>query len=212
MELTKRQERIVEIVKQEGPISGRQIADKLSLIRATLRPDLTLLTMTGILEARPRVGYFYSGKNQTNLIAKTLQKIKVGDVKSVPVVIGKNGTVYEAAVTMFLKDVGTIFVVKDGGYLEGVISRKDLLKTAIGGTDLNKMPISVVMTRMPNLITTTPDESIIFAAQKLMTREVDALPVVRSVTSETGDEELEIVGRFTKTTIARLFVEISEAK
>lgn len=212
MELTKRQERIVEIVKQEGPITGRQIADKLSLIRATLRPDLTLLTMAGILEARPRVGYYFTGKTPANLIAKAIRNIKVGDVKSVPVVVKNNATVYDAVVCMFLEDVGTLFVVKEGGFLDGVISRKDLLKTALGGADINKMPIGVVMTRMPNLITTDYEEPVLMAARKLSTREVDALPVVKAVRGPDGEEELEVIGRITKTTITRLFVELGDGR
>jgi len=62
LELTRRQETILEIVKKSGPITGEQIAEKLSLTRATLRPDLAILTMSGLLEARPRVGYYYSGR------------------------------------------------------------------------------------------------------------------------------------------------------
>lgn len=211
MELSKRQAQIVEIVKQDGPITGNQIAEKLSLIRATLRPDLTLLTMAGILEARPKVGYYFTGKTPTTLVAKTLQQVKVGEYKSVPRVIRETATVYDAVVQMFLEDVGTLFVVREGGYLEGVISRKDLLKTAMGGADLHKMPIGVVMTRMPNLITTTPDETLLVAAQKLIAREVDALPVVRAATDETGAEALEVVGRITKTTITKVFVELGNA-
>jgi HTH domain. len=40
IELNKRQEEILEIVKENGPITGEQIAERLSLTRATLRPDL----------------------------------------------------------------------------------------------------------------------------------------------------------------------------
>lgn len=212
MELTKRQEQIVEIVKKDGPITGEEIASKLSLIRATLRPDLSILTMSGFLEARPRVGYYYTGKTSVNNVAKVIQKIRVGDIKSVPIVIRDSANVYDAVVTMFLEDVGTLFVVREGGYLEGVISRKDLLKIAMGGSDLHQMPIGVVMTRMPNLITTTPEEPILMASKKLATREVDALPVVTPVTDGNGEEALKVVGRVTKTTITRLFVELGEGK
>ncbi|HWI55141.1 MAG TPA: helix-turn-helix transcriptional regulator [Desulfobacteria bacterium] len=210
MELSKRQTQIVEIVKQHGPITGRKIAEKLSLIRATLRPDLTLLTMAGLLEARPKVGYYYTGKTPTVLIANTIQQIKVGDLKSVPAVIRETSTVYDAAVQMFLEDKGTLFVVREGGYLEGVVSRKDLLKTAMGGADLHKMPLGVIMTRMPNLITTTPEEPLLLAAQKLIAKEVDALPVVRAVIDQNGQDALEVVGRITKTTITRIFVELGD--
>lgn len=58
MELSNRQDQIIEIVKENGPITGEQIAERLNLTRATLRPDLAILTMAGFLDARPRVGYF----------------------------------------------------------------------------------------------------------------------------------------------------------
>ena len=63
IELNKRQEDILQIVKENGPITGEHIAERLNLTRATLRPDLAILTMAGFLDARPRVGYFYSGKS-----------------------------------------------------------------------------------------------------------------------------------------------------
>lgn len=212
IELTKRQELILRIVKDTGPITGEHIADKLSLARATLRPDLAILTMSGILEARPRVGYFYSGKSTNALIADKIHKITVGDLKSVPIVLRDDVSVYDAVVTMFLEDVGTLFLVGEDGILEGVISRKDLLKTTMGGTDTHKVPVKVVMTRMPNIITISPEESIFRAAEKLILHEVDALPVVRPVLDDKGQEKLEVVGRITKTNITRLFVELVEGK
>ncbi|WP_213975256.1 HTH domain-containing protein, partial [Tepidanaerobacter acetatoxydans] len=63
MELSSRQALIVDIVKKYEPITSEQIADKLNLTRSALRPDLAVLTMLGILEARPRVGYFFAGKD-----------------------------------------------------------------------------------------------------------------------------------------------------
>ena len=43
MELNKRQTDILEIVKENGPITGEQIAVRLNLVRATIRPDLSNL-------------------------------------------------------------------------------------------------------------------------------------------------------------------------
>ncbi len=211
MELTKRQEQIVEIVKQDGPITGRQIADKLSLIRATLRPDLTILTMAGILEARPRVGYFYTGRTVNSLVAQRLNKIRVKDVCSFPFVLDEQKSVYDAIVSMFLEDVGTVFVTKQG-YLEGVVSRKDLLKATLGGMDIAKMPVKVIMTKMPNVVCVSPDDSITLAAQKLVSREIDAIPVVEVDNADLDEEKLRVVGRITKTTIAKLFVELSQSR
>ncbi|MCL6634344.1 MAG: helix-turn-helix transcriptional regulator [Peptococcaceae bacterium] len=210
LELTRRQETILEIVKSSGPITGEQIAEKLSLTRATLRPDLAILTMAGLLEARPRVGYFYSGKSPNRVIAEKLHGVLVASVKSVPVVVSEKCSVYDAVVTMFIEDVGTLFVVKEGGLLEGVVSRKDMLKITLGGHDIHKLPVGVVMTRMPNVVYTTPEESVWSAARKLITHEVDALPVVRKITVPEGGDGLEVVGRLSKTNITRVFVELGE--
>ena len=98
MELSKRQEHIIEIVKENGPITGEHIADQLNLTRATLRPDLAILTMAGFLDARPRVGYFYTGKSGMQLLTENLQKIYVKDYQSIPVVVNENVSVYDAIV------------------------------------------------------------------------------------------------------------------
>ncbi|HEY3423503.1 MAG TPA: hypothetical protein VGL27_01810, partial [Negativicutes bacterium] len=94
-------------------------------------------------------------------------------------------------------------------FLEGVVSRKDLLKTTIGSKNSNELPTSVAMTRMPNIIMTTLEESAILAAQKLLIHEVDALPVVNVVMVD-NQEKYQVVGRFTKTNITRLFVNLAD--
>jgi CBS domain-containing protein len=209
IELTARQEEIIEIVKENEPITSEQIADKLNLSRAALRPDLAILTMAGILEARPRVGYFYSGKSVMNFISEYIKKIKVKDVKRVPVVVQENTSVYDAIVTLFLEDTGTLFVMDEEGYLAGVVSRKDLLKIAIGNMDIHKVPVGIIMTRMPNIITVGPEDTVYQAAKKIVEHEVDALPVIIPVKKE-GDttSKYKIVGKITKTNITKIFVEL----
>jgi len=207
IELTNRQETILKIVKEEGPITGEQIAEKLNLTRATLRPDLSILTMSGYLDARPRVGYYYTGKKGNQLLKESLSKMLIKDFKAVPVVIKEDTSVYDAIVTMFLEDVGTLYVVKERGTLAGIVSRKDLLKAAIGKQSLQELPISVIMTRMPNIITCQMEDSLIDAANKLIQYQIDSLPVVKPLDNGQG---MEVVGRVTKTTIAKAFVELGK--
>lgn len=209
IELSSRQKKILEIVKAEGPITGENIAEKLHLTRATLRPDLAILTMAGFLDARPRVGYFYSGKNANQLLGEKLRKLSVKDYKSMPVVVTEETSVYDTICTMFLEDVGTIFVIKKEGYLVGVVSRKDLLQVAIGKQDLNSVPVGIVMSRMPNLITCKMNDTLFFAAQQMMKHQVDALPVVRPFAGK--KDQWEVIGRVTKTTLVRAFVELGQA-
>src|SRR5690625_6872455 len=73
VELSERQKRIVEIVKENSPITGENIASRLDLTRATLRPDLANLTMAGFIDGRPRVGYFYTGKTGSDIVTKRLE-------------------------------------------------------------------------------------------------------------------------------------------
>ena len=209
--LTARQEKIAEIVRLNGPITGDHIADQLNVTRAALRPDLTVLIMAGLIDARPKVGYYYTGKTAFSLIVDELHSIKVRDVQSLPVVITTSTKAYDAIVTMFLEDVGTIFVVDEEKQLAGVVSRKDLLKVAMGGTDLQKMPVKVLMTSMPKIIATNPEELVLDAAKKLIESEVDSLPVVRGSEALAG-KQWEVVGRLTKTNITRLFVDLAEGK
>jgi CBS domain-containing protein len=208
IELTKRQEKILEIVKAEGPITGESIAEKLNLTRATLRPDLAILTMAGLLEARPRVGYFYSGKTANQLMGEHVRNLYVKDYKSMPVVVREDTSVYDAICSMFLEDVGSLYVIKKEGQLAGVVSRKDLLQAAMGNQDLHTMPVGVVMTRMPNIITCKPDDTLFEAALSMMRHEVDSLPVVRPFADRPG--ELEVIGRISKTTLVKVFVELGQ--
>lgn len=205
IELNKRQVEILDIVKENGPITGEQIADRLSLTRSTLRPDLAILTMAGYLDARPRVGYFYSGKKSGQAITDTMTKWKVKDFQSVPVVIQEHISVYDAICQLFLEDVGSIYVTNKNGILSGVVSRKDLLRIAIGNQDLTKMPVHMMMTRMPNITVCEKNDPLLSAAKLLIDRQIDSLPVVQK-----KDGGLEVVGRITKTNLTRAFLALSD--
>ena len=205
IELNKRQDMILQIVKDNGPITGEQIAERLSLTRATLRPDLAILTMAGFLDARPRVGYFYAGKKNDVSITESMMNLKVSDFESSPVIVSENMSVYEAILHMFSEDVGTLFVGDQNEHLLGVLSRKDLLRSSIGSQDLNKIPVNIIMTRMPNIAYCMNTDSLIDAAHTLIEREIDSLPVV-----EEADGGLKIKGRLTKTSITRAFISLAE--
>jgi len=207
IQLSDRQEKIIDIVKANEPITSENIAKTLKLTRGTLRPDLAILTMSGILDARPKVGYFYTGKTTFSFISEKIQGIKVAERKSVPIIVDEQTSIYDGIVTIFLEDTSSIFVTSNG-YLSGVVSRKDFLKNAIGGLNLTKTPIAVIMTRMPNIIVTTPEESVLDAAIKLIEHEIDSLPVVEEVILDEDNKAYKVVGRITKTTITRLFVEL----
>ncbi len=206
IQLNDRQKRIIDIVKKNEPITGEAIANELDLSRATIRPDLSILTMSGILDARPRVGYFYTGKTRLDFLID-IDSILVDELKSVPVVVDESTSIYDAIVFMFLENVGSIFI-SNNGVLAGIVSRKDMIRSAIGGSDLHHVPVGVIMTRMPNIVYVKPEDSILIAADKLIEHEIDSLPVVEEIHRD--KLELKVLGRITKTTITRLFVELGK--
>ncbi|MDF2502902.1 MULTISPECIES: helix-turn-helix transcriptional regulator [Clostridium] len=209
IKLSPRQKEIIRLVQEKQPITSEQLAGKLSVTRAALRPDLAILTMTGILEARPKVGYIYSKKPSYSILYDYIRNIKAKDIMSEAVVMDEGNKVYDAIVYLFLNDVGTLFI-ENRGYLVGAVSRKDFLKIAIGGTDMHQVPVGVIMTRMPNIICVEKEESAYVTAKKIIEHEVDSLPVVEKITEE-NKELYKIVGKISKTNITRLFVKLGDS-
>ena len=73
IKFTSRQEEIIRLVKEFQPITSEKIAKKLNLTRAALRADLSILTMSGMLDAKPKVGYVFSNrKNKISIGENTL--------------------------------------------------------------------------------------------------------------------------------------------
>lgn len=205
MKFSDRQTEIIDIVKEKGPITGDEIAEILGLSRATIRSDLSVLTMINILGARPKFGYFYTGKSIFSQISNDLKNLKVKDYMSLPFSCDQKTSVYDVVVDIFMEDISSMFVT-EGGYLAGIVSRKDLIRFMIGDADIKETPISVIMTRMPNVFYVNVDDSVYKAANLIVTKGIDALPVVKVI----DDKDLEVVGRFTKTNVTRLFVDVCD--
>lgn len=207
MKLSKRQEQIAQIVREEGPVTGSAIAEHLEVTRSALRSDLSVLTMLGVLDARPNVGYYYVGLSKETQTAERLKSFLVSDVLSQAVVVSGETSLYDTIVTIFTEDVGTILVC-DNSYLVGVVSRKDLLRASMGQTDSHAMPISMIMTPVSKVITVEPTDTLVEAAQKMIDYEVDCLPVVVREDVE-NKKRLKVVGRVSKTTVTKVFLECS---
>lgn len=208
IKLSLRQQQIIDLVKAREPITSEEIAKELGLTRSAIRPDLSILTMTGILQARPKVGYVYAknvGKSSQN---SEIRKIKVKDIMTKPIVVKEDTTVYDAILTLFLNDTGTLFIGSDGVLL-GAVSRKDIIKSVMGTADIHRVPVGIIMTRMPNIVSIGEEETAYSAAQKIIEHQVDSIPVVKQEVIG-GRETLVIVGKISKTNITKLFVKLGE--
>ena len=210
MKLSQRQEEIIRIVKEGQPVTSEALAEHLGVTRAALRADLAILTMIGIIDARPKVGYVYLGEAQNTRILENISKVLVGEIMSKPVTVNEETTVYDAIVFLFLNDVGTLFV-ESNGVLVGAVSRKDFLKNAIGGTDIHKVPVGVIMTRMPNIICGYAEDSAYSLAKKIIEHEIDSIPIVEKIETAANEKnQFKIVGKISKTNITKLFVKLGE--
>jgi CBS domain-containing protein len=209
LKLSPRQEEIVYLVKENQPITSEAIAEKIGVTRAALRADLAVLTMIGSLDARPKVGYVYSGKSSSGFVYQQISKIKVSEIMSKPVTVSEDTMVYDAIVYLFLNDVGTLFI-ENNGAITGAVSRKDFLKISIGGTDIHKVPVGVIMTRMPNIICANENDNAYDLAKKIIEHEIDSIPVVQVLKRTDGKDQMKIIGKVSKTNITKLFVKLGE--
>ncbi len=159
------------------------------------------------IDAKPKVGYFLgTAALDVHTPFKLIDSMKVKDVMGIPVLLRETVTVSDAVVTLFLENVGSLMIVNQEGTLAGVVSRKDLLKVTLGHATATAMPVSLVMTRQPNIITVKPEDSVLEAARKMIQHEVDSLPVINAIE---GREGLEVVGRITKTTMTKLLLDVA---
>ena len=189
MDLTERQKKILMMLKEKSLLSGDEIARNLNVTKSALRTDFSILTGLKLIISKQNRGYIYN--------KCTIKKVR--DCMSPQNSINIKTTVYDAIIHLFNYDLGTLIVVENEK-LVGIISRKDLLKAALNGKNIEKIPVSMIMTRMPNIVHCFEDDNIIEAIEKLIKHEIDSLPVLRK---EKG--KLSLVGRFTKTNVTKLF-------
>ncbi|EUB42437.1 helix-turn-helix transcriptional regulator [Fusobacterium sp. CM1] len=190
MDLTERQKKILVMLKEKSLLSGDEIAQNLNITKSALRTDFSILTTLKLITSKQNKGYSYNDKCTT---------IKVRDCMSPQNSIDIRTSVYDAIIHLFNYDLGTLVVVENEK-LVGIISRKDLLKATLNKKNIEKTPVSMIMTRMPNIVHCFEDDNIIEAIEKLIKHEIDSLPVLRK---EKG--KLSLVGRFTKTNVTKLF-------
>ena len=200
MKLTKRQKEIVEIVKKDQPVSGEKISELLDVSRATLRSDLSFLTLVGILKASPKVGYTYSGSDlETLFFFDTFQK-KVEDVMTSPVLVTHDSFIQAAIITLFMYDADVLYAIDEKKQLQGILSRKDLLRAALNA-NIDVTPVAVCMTRMPHIKTCHKDLNILEAAALLQDFAIDSLPVVEE------QNEAHIIGTITKSALLNFIIQ-----
>ena len=183
MDLTERQKKILIMLKEKSSLSGDEIAQNLNVTKSALRTDFSILTGLKLITAKQNKGYTYN--------KCTIKRVR--DCMSPQNSISVKTSVYDAIIHLFNFDLGTLIVVEN-------VSRKDLLKAALNRKNIEKIPVSIIMTRMPNIVHCFEDDNIMEAIEKLIKHEIDSLPVLRK---EKG--KLSLVGRFTKTNVTKLF-------
>ncbi|MCM2983693.1 MULTISPECIES: CBS domain-containing protein [Niallia] len=200
MKLSERQEKIIKIVKEYQPVSGEKVSDLLDVSRATLRSDLSFLTLVGILQATPKIGYTYSGSDLEKFFFFKTFNTKVNEIMMPPLMVNQDTSIRDAITTLFMYDVGSLYVTGEEKLLLGVLSRKDLLRASLN-TNIDQTPVAVCMTRVPHIKVCKKDMDILEAASILQDFEVDSLPVVDD------ENERKVIGKITKTRILNFIIQ-----
>jgi CBS domain-containing protein len=164
--------------------------------------------MLGHLDAKPKVGYFLGKQNRRETVLSP--DLLVKDVQMPPIIVRETATVSDAAVALFLGNTGTLIVTDVDGALIGIVSSKDLLKVTLGNPSASTMPVGVVMTRMPHIVTVSPEEPLMDVARKMDEHHVSTLPVVVPFAEGASNEKWEVVGRITKTTVNKAWLRLAK--
>ena len=191
IKLTSRQKEIIKIVEKHQPITAEEISHILKINKSTLRLDFSVLTKFNILLAKPKIGYSLAN-SRFQYFSKE--------------VINQDANIKNAIISMFVYNTDILYII-DNGTLAGITTKKDLLKISINGKDLEKIPVSLIMTRMPNLIYLYSESSIYEGIKKLNFHQIDTIPIVKNETHE-GKNILKVIGQFSKTTACNLFFEL----
>jgi Predicted signal-transduction protein containing cAMP-binding and CBS domains len=204
--LTARQMELLNLVKRHAPITGEQLAEMLGVSRPTLRSDLSLLVMLGLIDAKPKVGYFV-GKDYRveNAALQKLKSMKVGEAMGVPVNVPDTLSLHDAVVTLFMENADTLLVVNEQKRFVGIVTPKDILKMTLGNPNAGAIPVSMVMTRYPNIVTVAPGDPVTEAIRKMIAHQVDCLPVI----DPDGGKEPEVVGWIAKSNVIRLMADLT---
>lgn len=204
MKLTERQEQIIQLVKEYQPVSGEKISELMEISRATLRSDLTFLTLVGILQATPKIGYTYAGSSLETFFFFDIFRTKVEEMMMPPLLIKQNTSIRDAITDLFMYDVGSLYVTDEEQKLLGILSRKDLLRASLN-SDIDHTPVAICMTRVPHIKVCTKEMDILEAASILQDFEVDSLPVVSEEQSD------KVIGKITKSRLLNFIVQQARA-
>ena len=200
MNLSERQHKIIEIIRTNGSITGEKIAKILGVTRSALRTDFSFLIKSEIIKSKTKVGYTFNSQKPKKLDSSLIKNLNVMKFVGEALILSEKSSIHDGVVEIFTKDSGTIYIT-NGELLSGIVSRKDLLKAAIGGMDLKSLPISLIMSRMPNIYFCTKDATLFEAVETLVKKQVDSLPVVEY------SEELDgykVVGKISKTVLSNV--------
>ena len=195
IKFTSRQKEIIKIVEKNQPVTGEEIAQILKMNKSTLRLDFSVLTKFNILIAKPKIGYSLAGSHFHYFSKEEIKEQDISEVMEVPTLINHDTNIKDAIINLFMYNTDILYAV-DNNSLVG-----------INGKDLEKIPVSLVMTRMPNIIYLYSKSSIYDGIQKLNYHQIDNIPIVKSM-EENGKNILKVIGQFSKTTACNLFFEL----
>jgi CBS domain-containing protein len=117
------------------------------------------------------------------VVPKTkMQKVLMSDplarlVPQPPLFVSEKASLFQAVQAMNAAKVGSV-LVGDAGHLEGILTERDVvLKAVCEGLDLEKTPVTSLMTPTPE--TLTDEDSLAYAVNKMSVGGYRHIPILR---------------------------------
>jgi signal-transduction protein with cAMP-binding, CBS, and nucleotidyltransferase domain len=103
--------------------------------------------------------------------------MRVSEVMHTPAVVCRpTTTLHEVAQLMDMRDVGSVVIVDDLGYVAGIVTDRDIALRSVGAGHSPDVTVDTIMTR--DLATVTPTSDVAAAASIMQKRGVRRVPVV----------------------------------
>ncbi len=67
--------------------------------------------MLGIIDAKPKVGYFYLGQYHASIGTSHFEKMTVSEIMGIPLTVHQKDSVYDVIVHIFMEDAGCAFIL-----------------------------------------------------------------------------------------------------
>jgi len=116
-------------------------------------------------------------KFKNKIKVENIRMLTAKDIMNKPLVtIKEDYSVKEAVDEMAIKNIGCVVILSKNGFLEGILTERDIVKLVSEGKDLEKLKVKDVMVK--EIVTCSPDTKILEVATLMRDKNIRRVIVV----------------------------------